>query len=378
VLYSLIKRLRQTVNPQNIVYLNFEDDRLFPLETHDLSLLLESYYELYPDKKNEKVYFFFDEIQNAPAWETFIRRLSDTENCAIFLTGSSAKLLSREIATSLRGRTITYEIFPLSFKEFLSFKKIPANLHSSRSLAKIRNALNEYSWKGGFPEVVHEKSPLFTKILQEYVELVMYRDVVERHKISHVFLLKFLQKYCLVNSATLISANNLFHIFKSEGFPVSKNTVYDYLSYFEDAYLLFSLPIHSRSVKAEMRNPKKIYSVDIGFKTVMDSTLHADLGRVYENIVFLHLRRQTTQLSYVKLKQEVDFYYLDHGQKQLLNVCVDLGNPQTRQRELSGLKEAMDYFQLKESWLITADHEETIRMNGSRIRIIPLWKWLLR
>jgi len=377
ILFSLIKQLRQTIDTNNLLYINFEDDRLFPLTANDLSLFLESYYELYPAKKKEKVYFFFDEIQNVPAWELFLRRLADTENCAIYVTGSSAKLLSKEIATSLRGRTISYEIFPLSFSEFLSFKDIEPNIHSSNSRACIGNALNEYIWKGGFPEVVSQEKAVFFKILQEYLELIMYRDVLDRHHLSNAFLLKFLQKYGITHLSTLVSVNNLHSLFKQEGLAVSKNTLHDYLDYFEDAFLFFSIPIHSRSVKAELRNPKKIYCIDTGFNTVVDMTSDFSIGRIIENIVFLHLRRKYSQISYVKLKQETDFCYTAEKMKCLVNVSYNLENPSTKKRELTGLAEAMDYYKVKNGTIITSDLEETISLEERQIKIVPLWKWLL-
>ncbi|HQI97823.1 MAG TPA: ATP-binding protein, partial [Syntrophorhabdus sp.] len=230
VLYSIISKLRKTVDPSNIVYINFEDDRLFPLELKDFNTLLDAYYELYPNKKNEKVYFFFDEIQNVQNWEKFIRRLYDTENCSIFLTGSSAKLLSREIATALRGRTLSYEVFPLSFSEYLRFKGIKTDGHSSKTQALIRNAFSDYLTRGGFPELIHYDQSLSTKILQEYIDLIIYRDIIERFGVSNTFLLKRLVKFCFTNISTLVSLNKLYNSFKSEGLNISRNTVYEYIS----------------------------------------------------------------------------------------------------------------------------------------------------
>ncbi len=378
LLYSLIAKLRMTAGPKNIVYINFEDDRLFPLDLKDLDTLLDAYYELYPDKKNEKVYFFFDEIQNVQNWEKFIRRLYDTENCAIFLTGSSAKLLSREIATALRGRTLSYEVFPLSFREFLRFKEIEADSRSSKAQAVIRNAFSDYLTRGGFPELIHYDQAVFTKTLQEYIDLIVYRDIIERFGVSNTFLLKRLVKFCFTNISTLVSLNKLYHDFKSEGLNISRNTVYEYISHLEDAFALFTVPVHAQSMREQWRNPRKIYSVDVGFKTAMDYPFALDTGRVFENIVFLDLRRNAERISYLKDRQEVDFYYTKGGKEFLLNVCYEMESPATREREVKSLTEAMKRLSLGESLIVTAETREIVDTAAGRITVMPLWEWLLR
>jgi predicted AAA+ superfamily ATPase len=377
VLYSIINKIRKTADPKNIVYINFEDDRLFPLVLKDLNTLLDAYYEMYPDKKNEKVYFLFDEIQNVQNWEKFIRRLYDTENCAIFITGSSAKLLSKEIATALRGRTLSYEVFPLSFSEFLRFKGIKPDIHSSKSQARIKNVLADCLIRGGFPEIINYDQAVFMKTLQEYIDLIMYRDVVERYSISNTFLLKRLIKFCYTNISTLVSFNKLYNDFKSEGLSISRNTVYEYISYLEDAYALFTVPIYAKSVREQWRNPRKIYSVDVGFKTAMDYPLSMDIGRVFENIVFLELRRKTEKIYYFKGKQEVDFYYTLGGKEHLLNVSYEMESQETREREIRGLVEAMKRLSLKEGTVVTSEQKELIKTEAGEINVIPLWQWLL-
>lgn len=377
LLYSIINKLRKAADSKNIVYVNFEDDRLFPLALKDLSHLLDAYYEMYPDKKNEKVYFFFDEIQNVPNWEKFIRRLYDTENCSVFITGSSAKLLGKEIATGLRGRTLSYEVFPLSFAELLRFKEIKPDLFSSKSQARIRNTLNDFFIRGGFPEIIKYDQAVFIKTLQEYIDLIMYRDVIERYGISNTFLLKRLIKFCFSNISTLVSFNKLYNDFKSEGLSISRNTVYEYISYLEDAYALFTVPVYAKSLREQWRNPRKIYSVDVGFKTAMDYPLSADVGRVIENIVFLELRKKTEQIYYFKGKQEVDFYYVLDGREHLLNVCYEMESSATREREIRGLVEAMNRFSLKEGTIVTSDHKELIKAADGKINVVPLGEWLL-
>jgi len=378
IFFSLVDTLRKNgIDTRNIIYINFEDDRLFPPEPGDLNLLLETYYELFPLKKKETIYLFLDEIQNIPHWEVFARRVQDSENCRIFISGSSAKLLSKEISTALRGRTITYEVFPLSFKEFLKFKQIDMTHNSSFEHAKLKNAFNEYISRGGFPEVIEYNDDIYFRVLQEYLDLIMYKDVIERFKISNTHLLKHLMKFCFINISKSISPNKLYNDFRSMGLKLSKNTIYDYIGYLEDSYGAFTVPISGNSVKEEMRNPKKIYSVDIGFKKIMDSAFKKDIGYIYENIVFLELRRNIKNIFYFKKNNEVDFYFEKGGQRYLVNVCYDISSPLTRKREIAGLLEAMDYFSTDFGLIITAEVEEEIKENTKTIRLIPLWKWLL-
>jgi uncharacterized protein len=377
-LFSLIQQLRKRIDPRSTVYINFEDDRLFPLQLSDMDVFLKGYYELYPDLKDKLVYFFFDEIQNVPNWEKFLRRLYDTEKSRIFITGSSSTLMSKEIATSLRGRTVTFEVFPLSFREYLRFQNVPEYNHTSQIEATIKNYLVEYINHGGFPETVGLKPEFITKVLHEYLELIMYRDVVERHGAQNTFLLRFLMKYCFVNLSSLLSYNKLFNDLRSQGLQLSKNTIYDYIGYLEDAYALFTVPMASKSVREEMRNPKKLYSVDHGFKGLLDSSFSTDTGHIYENMVFLELRKQIREIYYLKGKREVDFFFTDAGKKNLINVCYDIEDPTTKKGEIQGLLEAMTTHGIHNSLLITAEVEDEIILGGKKIQIVPLWKWLIR
>jgi len=376
LMYHTIKRLRKTMPAKNIVYLNFEDDRIFPLNLPDLSLFSEAYYELFPSKKSEKVIFFFDEIQVVDNWEKFVRRLYDTENCQIFISGSSSKLLSSEIATSLRGRTLTFEVFPLSFKEYLQFNNVKINIYSSKSKSQIINYFEKYLQYGGFPELIFGNIRFARQTLQEYIDLIIYKDLIERYKITNHYLMRYLVKYCFTNISTLLSFNKLFNDLKSQGIKLSKNTLYNYMQYLEDAYAVFSMPIYSRSIAEQSKNPKKIYSVDIGFKTAI--SLNKDIGHKFENIVFLQLRRATKEIFYWKSKQEIDFIYLQNEQLKLINVAYDLSNQNTLKREINGLLEGMKKTNTAKAFLINNEKEETVIKEDKIIHIIPLWKWLLQ
>lgn len=376
ILYSLMHQLSRTHPRDTIVYLNLEDDRLFPLSAQDLADFLDSYYELYPHNRERRAYFFFDEIQNAPEWERFIRRLNDTENCSIFVTGSSAKLLSREIATSLRGRTISFEVFPLSFSEYLRFRNIKPG-HSSRALSSVKNAFGEYCRTGGFPETVGVDTVLAKQILHEYLQMIMYRDVADRHGVGNLFLLKSLIKHCFANIANPLSLSKLYNDFRSQGIQLSKNTLFDYISYLEDAFALFLVPVNSNSQREIMRNPRKLYAIDHALKGVVDMATGTDIGRIFENIVFIQLRRQGHVICYGRQKQEIDFVLQESKSPRIINVAYDISDLATRKREVNGLEEGMRGLGVSEALLLTAEAAETIETDAGKIVVMPLWKWLV-
>lgn len=375
LLYSLINKLRKDNPRDSIVYINFEDDRLFPISLKDLDLFVEAYYELYPKNKNRNVYFLFDEVQNISNWEKFVRRLYDTEKCRIYITGSSSKLLSKEIATALRGRTISFEVFPFSFSEFLRVKGIDKNWYSSKNKAEIINAFESYLKGTAFPELVNASEMEKLKTLQEYVDLIIYKDIVERYKITNLFLVKYLVKFLLNNIGNLISVTKIYNDLKSQGISLAKNSLYQYLDHLEDAYVLFSQKLYSNNLREVQRNPRKIYSIDIGITDAM--TISQDTGRRFENVVFLHLRRQYSDIYYFKIKQEIDFCYELEGKPELINAAFSISDWNTKQREIKSLSEGMDYFGLSESLLLTNTDEEVVTVNSKKINIVPLWKWLL-
>lgn len=377
ILFQLIEKLRQNHDPSRIVYINFEDDRLYPLRLSHLDDLMTGYYELYPDNRKKRIYLFFDEIQNVENWELFVRRIYDTLDAQIFVTGSSSKLLSAELATSLRGRTITYEIFPFSFSEFLSFNGIEINFNSSKSLSYIVNAFDVYIYQGGFAETIGVLPAIRTKILRDYANLIIYKDIIERHGIQNLALMKHLVKYCFTHMGTAVSMTKLFNDYKSQGFKLAKDTLFQYFSYLEDSFAVFSVPVFRNSVREEQRNPKKIYAIDNGFKSIFDVSLSPDSGRLYENAAFLHLRRKSSEVYYYLQKQEVDFYCLSDAGPFIVNVCYDINDAGTRNREIKGLVEALAFFDCPLGYLLTRESEETVARDGRTIQILPLWKWLL-
>lgn len=372
ILFDAVRRLRHKIPVHRLVYINFEDDRLFPLQLDDLDAMVTGYYEIYPEAKDEMVWFFLDEVQEVDHWEKFVRRLSDQEYIRVYITGSSSKLLSKELATSMRGRTLPYEVFPLSFREFLQFNQIEADIFSSKGKALLAHWLQRYLLQGGFPELVFLPEEVHRRTINEYIDLMLYKDLMERYSLKNPALLKYLLKFLLGNMANPISVTKVYNDLKSQGYAVGKNTVFEYISYLEEAFCLFRVEIFDASARVQAVNPSKIYAIDSAFKYSM--SIGRDIGRVFENTVFMELRRQGIQPSYLRGDQEVDFFW-EGG--QLINACFDASNHSTRQRELHGLHRAMNQLDLKESWLITTDEKKDISQDGSVIHVLPLWEFLL-
>lgn len=373
--YSNIKKLRERINTNLIVYLNFEDDRLFPLLVKDLNLLVEAYYELFPKNRDKTVYFFFDEIQNVDNWEKFIRRIYDSLNCKIYITGSSSKFLSKEIATALRGRTISFEVFPFSFIEYINYKGIDHNYYSSKNKSEIINAADYYLHNSSFPELFETSAIEKPKVMKEYLDLIIYKDLIERYRINNIYLIKYLIKFLLTNSANPLSITKIYNDFKSQGIKVSKDSLFQYLGYLEDAYILFPVKIYSNNLREIQRNQQKIYAIDSGLIDTV--SVKKDIGRRFENMIYLELRRKFQNISYFKLNQEVDFCVIDSNKTFLINASFQITDSETKKREIKSLLEGMNYFNIKESFLITNNYEEELKIEEKRINLIPFWKWIL-
>jgi uncharacterized protein len=382
-IFQIIERLLNYGIPkQNILYLNFFDDRLHNLNKDNIGLILEAYYSVYPEKKNvEKVYCFFDEIQMVSGWEPFIDRLMRTEKCEVYLTGSSAKMLSKEIATQMRGRSLTWEIFPFSFLEFLDYKQIKIdNALSSKKRLLIKKAFAEYWETGGFPEVAGLSRLLRIKIHQEYFHTILFRDLIERYDISHPKALTDLTYRLVDNISSLYSINSLTGYLKALGHKVPKSSVSAYLKWFEDAYFLFTVRIFDASLARSNTNPKKIYCIDHSFISSVSSGILVNSGHLLENLVFIALRRFYSEIYYYKTKnnREVDFITIEPGKTQMLiQVCESLAAPQTRKRETTALVEAMMELNIKSGIIVTQNEEEKIETDNGIINVVPVWRFLL-
>ncbi|MBZ0160472.1 ATP-binding protein [Candidatus Methylomirabilis sp.] len=382
-MFQVIQRLLEGgVSRQNILYLNCFDDRIHTLQQDNLGLITEAYYSLYPEKKNtETVYCFFDEIQAIPGWERFIDRLMRTEQCEVFLTGSSAKMLSKEIATQMRGRALSWEMFPFSFREFLDYKGIESEgALSTKKRFLVQKAFEAYWETGGFPEVAGLGRNLRIKTHQEYFHTILFRDLVERHDVSHPKAVTDLAHWLVDNTASLYSVNSLTGYLKSLGHKAPKSAVSDYLEWFEDAYVLFTVRIFDPSLARRNANPKKIYCIDHALVTSVSSGMLVNSGHLLENLVFTALRSLYPELYYYKTRtgREVDFIVPMRGLPQMLvQACESLANPQTRKRETAALGEAMAELKLTTGTIVTRSGHERIEVDGGTIEVVPAWRFLL-
>ena len=375
-LYATMRVLEsQGVDRRRMLYLSFEDDRLIPIQAGELSLILRAHEELYPEVSGQRKYIFFDEVQNAPSWETYLRRLHDTEDVSVFVTGSSSHLLSRDIATGLRGRSISYEVFPLSFVEFLRFRGLKHEPYSRASESRMASALEEYLRTGGLPEVVLADELLRPRILQEYVDLLFYKDLVERHRIANPRLMRLLLRYCLGNPASLLNVHKLYQDFRSQGLSLSKDTLYSYLDYLEESFVVFTIPVADRSLRKQSANPKKLHSVDWSLAHPLVPEPSIDLGRKLETAVFLHWRRMREDLGYLPGEREVDLVVNRERPEDLVNVAYSVTRAQTWTREVRALEAASTRFPDADRVLVA--HERARRAPPPGIRVQDAWRYLL-
>ncbi|MAG02462.1 AAA family ATPase [Candidatus Pacearchaeota archaeon] len=342
-------------NQENFYYLNLEDPRMEGFGLKDFNKCEE----IFRNKYGENGIYFFDEIQNIPRWEIFIRYLVDKNN-KVVITGSNASLLSKELGTRLTGRHIDITLFPFSFKEFLKYLNLKPSL----------NTFNRFLFDGGFPEFLKERNPL---VLNELINDVVMRDIVNRFGIRNSSLLKKIAIFLISNVGKEFSYNSIKKTFQIK----SVQTVIDYISHFEDSYILFTIPRFSYSYKQQQVNNKKVYSIDNGFSLNNSVSFSKDKGRMLENSVFLELKRRYKEIFYFQEKNECDFVYKNkNGKMQAIQVCYNL-NEENQDREINGLVEAMNKFKLTRSLIITMDQEDNLEIENKKIMLKPAWKWLL-
>lgn len=381
VMQLAINQLIETgISEKQILFINFDDERL-QFELSDFDLIIQSYQELYPLIKLQDVYVFFDEIQACAGWEQFVRRVYDQYSKHIFVTGSNSKMLSSEIATSLRGRTLQYEILPLTFEEFCHFSGLETNVYSTVNKPKLIAAFTEFLHYGGFPEVVLMQHEHYERILQEYYFVMLYKDLVERYELKNIAAIKYFIQRMMVNITKPTSINKLYNELKSLGVTVSKNTLYELAEYLEAIYFFMPVPKYEPSLVKQSSSDKKYYCIDNGLRKSLSRTTSDDNGILLENLVYLWLRAQcdmSKNIYYYKGNKECDFV-VTHGAdtEQLVQVCWDLSEKSTFERETEGLIEASKKMNCTNLTIITSDFEQLIEYNGFQIKIVPAWKLML-
>jgi len=367
-MFQLIRRVRG--RGRGVLYVNLEDYRLTGLDYRGLGELLEVFYELHPEARSG-AWLFLDEVQNVEGWERAVRTFIDRGGVRVFLTGSSSKLLSSELATQLRGRTLAYEVFPFSFREFLGARGFRARWpFSSRERSRLLGLLREYVEWGGYPEAVLEPR-VRAQVLREIWEVTVTRDVVERWGVRNVKALRLL--VAALQGSREFSAHRFYNYLRSLGLRVGKNTVYNYLEYLRDTLTVFLLHRYSPSYKRVEASIPKVYLVDDGLYG------SKEWGRLFENTVFMELRRrglrEDAELYYWRGHSgEVDFVAPREG--LLVQATVELGYDNER-RELRPLAKASRELGAAKAYVITWDQEGVYEVEGVRVEAVPLWKWLI-
>jgi predicted AAA+ superfamily ATPase len=378
------ERLERGVARERLPYINFEDERLAGLEAGHLHLLIEEYYRRYPAfRGREVVTWCLDEIQVVPGWERFVRRLLDTEKVEVFLSGSSAALLSREVATSMRGRAWEVVIHPFSFEEYLRHHghEVPRRLDAMTSAERswLEHALLSYLEGGGFPEAQRLAPAERLTLLGQYVDVAMLRDVMERHGVSNVAGLRWLVRHLLGNPCGLFSVEKFYAGLKSQGIAISRDTVHRLVGYLEDCFLVRTSWVAASSERRRMVNPRKAYPVDPGLIPAFDRTGRANRGHALETAVRIELERRRMEVTYVRTRDgyEVDFLARRPGERPaLIQVCADLDDPQTRDRELRALKAAASEHPGASLHLVTLTPEAAGSV-PKEVHLHVAWVWLL-
>ena len=347
-LLSLLKKEYSS----KIASFNFEDSRIYGFEVSDFSKL---------DRVigPEVDVYFFDEIQNVPQWEIFIRQLHD-QGKKIFITGSNASLLSKELGTRLTGRYISHELFPFNYPEFLVFKKKKDSV----------SAIESYIKMGGFPEYLKSKN---IETLQYLLRDILYRDIAIRYSIKNTKILFDIALYLISNVGKEFTFNSLRKTFEVG----SANTISDYLHWMEESYLFFYVSKFSYSKKNSSVNPRKVYGIDTGMIQANSHSYTKDKGRLLENLVFLHLRQNQLDIFYYKEKKECDFVvFRDKKIVQAIQVCEEV-NTDNFQRETEGLLEALEFFNLKKGIIVTKNQRDTLKIGKMTLELLPINEFIL-
>lgn len=396
--YRLFQEMRDILGAgysrDTMLYFNFEDERLKPYSPELLSDVLDTFFAMHPVAREEGCFLFFDEIQEVPDWSLFLRRVIDSTKATVYVTGSSSKMLSADLASEFRGRSLSRELFPLSFSEFVR-RTTDADMSdksgfSSSDAALLRNALGDYLLRGGYMAALSLPAADGMMLMQEYAHRTAAMDVVERYNLrAPQVAVSFLSR-CLSSSARELSVNKVANEFKSRGVSTSRETLSNLLSYYEDAYLVFSLGDLNRALADNPRSSSKVYAIDPGMFAAFSRAASGEEGQRLETTAFNKLRRiaptaragSLARLTFEHrgASHEVDFVMGDAllgDVYQLVHVSVDLTNPKTRNREISALAAAMEKYEIDESTIVTMDSEETIAVGAGSIHVVPAWKWLL-
>jgi predicted AAA+ superfamily ATPase len=390
-MFGIIKNLVKTVNKSNILYINFEHERLRGVNALDLEDMLKAFYELYKPLQELPIYMFLDEIQNIEDWSIWLRRIHDDPKFRIYISGSSSKLLSKELATELRGRSIEFIILPFSFYEYVLLNKYKIDdierLSYKEKRGEVLGLLTNYINLGGYPEVVLETDiPIKNKILESYYKTIVYKDVAERSKAKSISLVETFMDFAIAYYSKYLSITKIYTYLKGLGYKFRKQSLFDILKLSQDAFILFPIEIFSYKIKNRKQYPKKIYVIDNGIINVAHT--EKSKSRLIENLVLIELERRSSLCSSFEI-----FYWKEYGKSegkqvdfvikkgmnvsQLIQVTYASTKDEINQREIDSLVIASNELKCNDLLVLTWDYSNKEISNGKNIFFMPLWKWLL-
>jgi len=361
---TLLRQLSEKFDDFN--YVNFDDERLINFTVDNFNDLMV----IFSNLSKSKV-IITDKIQNVKYWERFVRRIHD-EGYKVILTGSNAKMLSRELGTHLTGRYFKIELFPFSFREYLSYKEVDTSKITTAVKSVVLDHFEKYLLNGGFPEYLKYDD---TDFLKQTYEDILYRDIISRYNIKKVKEFKQLSHYLFSN----FTGDFNFNAIKKALNYRSATSVKTYLGYLEESYLLFELSQYDFSLKKQYFNAKKYFVIDNGMRNIVSFNFSKNLGKFLENLVFIELKRKGLDIYFLREnKRETDFITIDkvNNEINLYQVCFDL-NADNREREIKGLLQGMRKFQVDSSFILTYDLLDEIKKDDKSIKVIPVWRWLL-
>jgi predicted AAA+ superfamily ATPase len=366
----------------HVCAIDFDNPHLGGMAATDLGGIRDTFLSMTPSAgPGTHLLFIFDEIHHIPGWEDFVVDLSRTGNWRVIVTGSSSRMLRTDISTTLRGKSLSTAMYPLSFREFLRFRSVDL-VDSTDGRGKSLAAFDDYLKWGGFPQVAQTTEPVREALLREYFDTMILKDILQRYNVSRPQQCFAVYRYLLALSAKSFTQNSILRYLRDTGFPATGSLIADYITWADDSWFLFGIPIFSDSQTEINRNYRKCYCIDWGLATQNSQVWDGAYSRAFENMVYIHLRRLYPRINYYLTRshrQEVDFIGADSGGKPMVVVqaSMKLGDGSVLDRELPPLAAAAAYFGIKEALVITTDEERTVTCDGITIRIVPAWRWMI-
>jgi uncharacterized protein len=373
---------------ENICRIQFNDHKLIKLKSEDLGLIDDTFYALYPEKKqnNEEIIFIFDEIHRIDGWEDYILYLLENRNHKIIITGSTSKLQKGEIASALRGKNFDRELLPFSFREYMKHHGHSCKAESSNEKAFARKLFDKYMHEGSFPGLLNVTPTAHDELLNNYWDTMLIRDIVEANSLKEkidILQLERFALYLISRTACPMTVRKIIAGMKNDGYTISSAKAYSYLKYMEDAFMFFCVQYYSLSEKIRRCNYTKVYSIDWKLADTICAGGNIDITRQFENMIYLELRRQQLKISYFKTRDgfEVDFVTTSKkggSSPDLYQVCYDISASEVLERELRAIEKSYIYLNAASATIITLEEEKIIKIKHNiSVNIIPAWKWLL-